>query len=571
MSTQVRFANPSAILFSPVQRAVRFHNQGMRLIILSAMIAVISMQAPLQQAPASVEGIVVRAGTSVPIAGVQVRLTGVNYQSLALADSDGKFVFPNVSAGSNYRISFSLNGFVRQEYGQRSAFGRGISFRLDAGQVMKGLVVSMTSTGSVDGRITNEQGQPMEGIQVRLMKQYYGEDGEVGFEAAGTTRTNDRGQYRLYWVSPGRYTIIAEPVRVSPVRVPGDAVSTNSTENVGYEGSYYPGTTDSSKAQPIDVKPGLDVGNIDWSLLPARAAATSYHIRGRVIDSRTGQSPRSVSILVSKRFGKSSATTDAYRASDGTFDVRNVTTGTYWIGAGTVGPGTADRVSAQTSVTVSDRDVDGITLTIVPQFNVNTRIRTEGFAVETLYNKGIRVALEWFGARAPYEATPVNAIASETFPLFRLSPGSYRLSVTRLPADYYVKEARLGQQDILGQTIELNGPVSGTLDLLISNRSGLIEGTVVDARQVPAAYIEAVLIPETQRDRFDLYKRATADENGRFTILGIPPGSYRLFAWETTEPYAYFDAEVVRQAESQGKPIRVTESSKETVQIRSIP
>jgi hypothetical protein len=184
--------------------------------------------------------------------------------------------------------------------------------------------------------------------------------------------------------------------------------------------------------------------------------------------------------------------------------------------------------------------VDGITLTIVPQFNVNTRIRTEGFAVETLYNKGIRAALEWFGARAPYEATPVNAIASETFPLFRLSPGSYRLSVTRLPADYYVKEARLGQQDILGQTIELNGPVSGTLDLLISNRSGLIEGTVVDARQVPAAYIEAVLIPETQRDRFDLYKRATADENGRFKILGIPPGSYRLFAWETSEPLCVF-------------------------------
>jgi len=544
----------------------------MRLLILGAMVALFSMQAPLQLAPASVEGIVVRAGTSEPIAGVQVRLTGVNDQTLVLTDSDGKFVFPNVSAGSNYRISFSLNGFVRKDYGQRSAFGRGIPFRLDAGQFMRGLVVSMTPTGSVDGRITNEQGQLMEGIQVRLMRLFYSEDGEVGSEAAGTTRTNDRGQYRLYWVSPGRYTITAEPVRVSPVRVPGDAVSTNSTENVGYVGSYYPGTPDSSRALPIDVKPGLDVGNIDWSLLPAQAAATSYHIRGRVIDFRTGQPPRSVSILVSKRFGGSSATTDAYRASDGTFDIPNVTPGTYWIGAGTnVGAGFGERASAQTSVTVSDRDVNGITLTIVPQFNVNARIRTEGFAVETLYNKGIRAALEWFGARAPYEATPVNEIESETFPLFRLSPGSYRLSVSRLPADYYVKEARLGQQDILGQTIELNGPVSGTLDLLISNRSGLIEGTVVDARQQPAAYIEAVLIPETQRDRFDLYKRATADENGRFTILGIPPGSYRLFAWETIEPYAYFDAEVVRQAESQGKPIRVTESSKETVQIRSIP
>ena len=56
----------------------------------------------------------------------------------------------------------------------------------------------------------------------------------------------------------------------------------------------------------------------------------------------------------------------------------------------------------------------------------------------------------------------------------------------------------------------------------------MIEGTAVDARQQPAA-ISNVLIPET-RERLDLYKRATADESGRFTILGIPPGGYRLFA-----------------------------------------
>jgi hypothetical protein len=44
-----------------------------------------------------------------------------------------------------------------------------------------------------------------------------------------------------------------------------------------------------------------------------------------------------------------------------------------------------------------------------------------------------------------------------------------------------------------------------------------------------------------------------------------------LYAWEDIEPYAYFDPEVVRQAESQGKPIRATELSKEAVELRSIP
>jgi hypothetical protein len=554
----------------------------MRLLILSTIVTLFWLQTALQQQQtASVEGIVVRAGTGAPIPEVQVKLTGVSSEIVLLTDSDGKFVFTNVPSGPNHHLSFALNGFVRKQYGQRSAFGSGIPFDLDAGKVMKGLVVSMTPTGSVDGRITDERGQPMEGIQVRLMRQFYSEHGEVGFEAAGTTRTNDRGQYRLYWVSPGRYSVSAEPVRFQPVRVPGDAVSTNSTENVGYVGSYYPGTTDSSRALPIEVKPGLEVGNIDWSLHPESAESGPYRIRGRVIDSRTGQPPRAVSISLSNRAGGGSTTTSsAYRGPDGpfglsrlpgTFVLSRVTPGTYWVGAATDSAGYAGRLSAQTSVVVSDRDVDGVTLTIIPQFDISGRIRTEGFPVETLYNKGIRAALEWVGASSPYDATPVNAIANDTFPLFRLSPGSYRLSVSSLPTDYYVKEARLGQTDILGQTIEIGGPVSGTLDVLISNRSGLIEGTVVDTRQQPVALIEVVLIPDTQRNRPDLYRRVTADINGRFTIRGIPPGNYRLYAWEEIEPYAYFDPEVVQQVESQGKAVRVTELSKETVEIRSIP
>ena len=153
----------------------------MRLLILSTIVTLFWLQTALQQQQtASVEGIVVRAGTGAPIPGVQVKLTGVSSGSVLLTDSDGKFAFTNVPSGPNHHLSFALNGFVRKQYGQRSAFGSGIPFDLDAGKVMKGLVVSMTPTGSVDGRITDERGQPMEGIQVRLMRQFYSEHGEVG-------------------------------------------------------------------------------------------------------------------------------------------------------------------------------------------------------------------------------------------------------------------------------------------------------------------------------------------------------------------------------------------------------
>ena len=43
------------------------------------------------------------------------------------------------------------------------------------------------------------------------------------------------------------------------------------------------------------------------------------------------------------------------------------------------------------------------------------------------------------------------------------------------------------------------------------------------------------------------------DQEGRFTLRGITPGDYRIFAWEDIEPFAYFDAAVVKQYEAAGK------------------
>jgi len=49
-----------------------------------------------------------------------------------------------------------------------------------------------------------------------------------------------------------------------------------------------------------------------------------------------------------------------------------------------------------------------------------------------------------------------------------------------------------------------------------------------------------VLIPRV-RDRNERYRIAGTDQNGQFTIRGIVPDQYSLFAWEDIEPNAYRD------------------------------
>jgi hypothetical protein len=62
-----------------------------------------------------------------------------------------------------------------------------------------------------------------------------------------------------------------------------------------------------------------------------------------------------------------------------------------------------------------------------------------------------------------------------------------------------------------------------------------------------------------------------ADKDGQFSLSGIPPGNYQLFAWEAIEPFAYFDPDFLKKSETQAKPIRIEEGARDTVQLRIIP
>lgn len=99
-----------------------------------------------------------------------------------------------------------------------------------------------------------------------------------------------------------------------------------------------------------------------------------------------------------------------------------------------------------------------------------------------------------------------------------------------------------------------------------------IEGTTVrQGTGEPLARARVVLIPERNRDRAELFRPVTADPGGHFNISAVAPGDYKVAAWEYIEPYAFFDRELLKQADDNGKLIRVAESSKQTINVVPIP
>jgi hypothetical protein len=600
--------------------------------------------APGTQQPASkssIEGIVVRIGTTDPIPGARVTLVRTQAAVTALpaspppgppggpptgpppaganivtitqgaapplapplppqgaaaipatnTDSDGKFAFKDVEPGS-YRIQVASNSYARTEYGQRVFGAQGTPVTLTSGQAIKDLTIPMTPAGNISGQIRDLQGQPLAGIPIQLMKPTYNVNGQRSFQSAGSTRTNDRGEYRLYWVTPGRYYLNAGSSQGAPVNLGGGGASPNEVQD-SYVSTYYPGVTDFGQAGVLEVRPADELTGIDLKI----ARQQLHKIRGRVIDLRIPQPPQTVSMT----FASQSLTgggiimnggpNQTYTPGTGTFEYRDIAPGTYVIGATVPDPtapagaaplsplGTnSNQPRAQASVTVSDSDLENVVLTLAPPVPLPGHFSIDGPDLSTLTGLDrIRVQLSPsvdgivstnFAVSRP-QSQAVNA--DGTFKVDNVSPGEYRISVTALPPGYFVKEARLDQTDILDQPMRFSGTFTGPLDVVVGANGGLIDGTIVNDKQKLMPGILAVLIPSRQTNRIDLYKTATADSSGHFTIRGIAPGDYKIYAWEAIEQNAWFDSELLRQFDQKGKFMQISEGTKEVVEVKMIP
>ena len=320
----------------------------MKFAALGALLAL--LQSPFsparpQDGGPAIEGVVVRAGTGEPFANAQVTLTRADASLTAaqarsqgstsntaqtVTDRSGRFAFSNIKPGS-YRIAAARNGYAKQEYGQRVFGGPGRVLTVASAEARERITISLTPAGTVTGVVRDSSGEPLVGLQVRLLRHVYGATGQRTFMTAGTGRTDDRGEYRVFWVTPGRYYLVAHPLgSARAVAILGEPGSPNEIFETRVPPTYYPGTIDVSQASLLDVRPGAELSGIDISISPQNL----YRVRGSVVDPASGQPPRSASITIVPRGPAATtagllATTSPYNPADGTFELRDVAPGAY--------------------------------------------------------------------------------------------------------------------------------------------------------------------------------------------------------------------------------------------------
>jgi hypothetical protein len=69
----------------------------------------------------------------------------------------------------------------------------------------------------------------------------------------------------------------------------------------------------------------------------------------------------------------------------------------------------------------------------------------------------------------------------------------------------------------------------------------------------------------------DMYKSTSTDPDGRFQLQGLPPGEYKVFAWDDIDKNALVDLDFMRSFENLGTLVRVTEGERPALEVSLIP
>jgi hypothetical protein len=523
---------------------------------------------PLKPTGCSVSGMVVKLQGSVPLPSSTVRLQSVDDHARTFSgvtDAGGRFLVSGIDPG-RYRLRVIRNGYITQEYGQRTPNDPGAIVALIPGQDLKELLFRLLPSAVVSGRIQNENGDPLPWVRVSALRATYVR-GKRTLSSDVTVVTNDLGEYRLFGLRPGRYFISAtyKPgQRLEPSDEDEDAADAG---KYGYVTTYYAGTPDPARATALTIKTGDEISSMDLLFEPT----TVYGIRGRVNIFGSRRNPNGVILVLEARSTGLGWSVPARQTivdkPDGVFEIQNVLPGSYTLSAFLFDEGR--RYQARQTVDVTNIDAEGIQLTPLPGMDVRGQVIWDpkpSLERDTL-SLSVRPADSTFQFGAQARAAAQNG----TFLLRDVSEGLYRLTTSGQSQDCYLKSIRYAGLEVSDDEFNVVRGTQATLEVTISSRGARVQGTAKDADGLPAAGVWVVLVPaEAHRHEFHLFKQQITDQYGRFDIRGIAPGDYKLFSWEQVEPNAWEDPDFLKLFEARGESVSLQEGDGKSIELVAI-
>jgi protocatechuate 3,4-dioxygenase beta subunit len=538
--------------------------------------------APKATSRATIEGVVVKEPGSEPVKKALIELIGENQGEAgnysATTGPDGTFHIDGILPG-RYHLYAERTGLL--DFDKRHARSEGRILTLAGGQELKDLQIRLQAAAVIHGRVTDEDGDPLPNADVAVLRETYS-SGRRRWEQAGGERTNDLGEFRVAGLAAGNYYVSVSPppdfkslIENAGAAKPADSntntASSDKSAGITYQTTYYPGTPDRSQAAPVQLRAG-DEFPVNFSLTPSPSLA----IRGSVVNlpSRTS----AVIMLQSRDFNLILNGADIRK--DGSFTIRDVSPGSYTIVASV--DGGPRPMSARQALQVAG-NVDGLRLAPQPGATIRGHLRLEANGNSSRFDL-TQIFLTLHSTDAGDDGgtftlgdqfTNLSHVAPDgSFEWKDVPAGNYSVRLVgenEANADWFIQSTLAGGRDVNDTGVNVSGGALA-LDVVINTNGGVADGIAIDAKNKPVANAVIVAVPEARlRSRVDRYHKTISDQGGHFTLRGLPPGDYTLFAWESVEGEEYYNPDFLKSFEGQGSSLHVSEGERKGVQLAVIP
>jgi Carboxypeptidase regulatory-like domain len=520
-----------------------------------------AQSADTQSLRPQIEGTVVSAlnGQLVPRAVVVARNAKTHGETtITRADDNAHFVFERL-APSSYQLFAGKQGYFSDS---RKASMQPI-VELAAGAEIKDVIVRLMPLGVISGRIVDEGNDPVRGVEVRLLSlDYY--RGRQTLSTSSSAVTDDRGEYRIFDIRPGSYYLLAEfNVNKDLNKALAIVPPKGSALDLAYPPLFYPATSDMPQAQKIAINAGDEL-HADFALVPMQAVS----IQGRVVNGLTN---RPVSKpMVTAYWGENTAVmarTAEITEQENGFEIRGLGPGTYTLRTNFTDDG--ENFSDERVVEVTSQGLRNLVIAGLPDFEVWGHVRLENARLPA-WNPSVE-----FASVGPRVGSIFRVGTNRPDMQFtgKLHPGDhYKVNVPNLPQDFYLKSVRVSGREVPNTDVVIGGRRT-ELDLIVSPAGGHIEGSALNDRKEPVSGSYLLLVPDfSDKINADLIRTLRCDFKGKFVMRGVPPGNYKLFAFEDIEVNEILNQpELLKNYESNAQAVRVEESGKYTLEVKPVP
>ena len=485
----------------------------------------------------TIAGIALNSITHQPVSGADVVIAPVSARAEirgVTTGLDGRFTFSGLARGK-YSLEGSGKGYHEQGLDQHDFYATAVAVgpELDSEHI----VFRLQPDASIEGRIIDEENEPVENASVQLYVKNT-EEGEEKATPRGQANTDDRGYYRIGHLAPGTYylAVAARPWYAQsyarsqyPAGADPDTIGRLQQEiselDKAYPLTFYPNVVDSAAAGAITLRAGEHF-SADMTLQAVKAV----HLKVHGISKTSGEDSSGLQVNVRQRvFDRIDSASQGVAmmsiADGGTVEVMGLAPGHYLIEVRIPSPrGTKTWSSGWYQELDLAADADLTAATSQAFADVSGVIHFEGAPPP---KNPVFVRLNDYYTGETLRA-PLRPEGEFTFRNDHIIPSRYEMVLENSQGFALQKMAATGAT-VSGRTLDITTGGAVRVAGIASHGIGEVNGTALrEGKPVAGAMI--VLVPKDPANNLALFRRDQSDSDGTFTLPNIVPGPYTLLA-----------------------------------------